>query len=104
MGPALRAAIALLRRTRDGDVAALDLRIAVHGGAAVAATFDGRLEYFGETVERALELGVAAPPGVVVVSPALSHDPAVQHELEAHSVATELAPCGGDEDFGLHVH
>jgi class 3 adenylate cyclase len=55
--------------------------VAVHRGPMMALTQAGRLDYFGQHVERALTID--CPPGVVALSNAVCQDPAVAERLVA---------------------
>lgn len=100
-GSALRAALglrALLARDGDEKLKALDVGIAIHDGPAVAATFDGRLGDFGQTVEPALDLVQSAPGGWVLLSQAMARAPIALAEIERSGCEMELpAGAGGDE-------
>jgi len=72
----------------------LDIRIAVHEGAAVAATFDGKLDYFGQSIERAIELLDHAPARHVLISPAVLQDHNVQVDAGAFGQETRLIDTG----------
>ena len=73
------------------------MRIALHEGAAVAATFDGRLDYFGQSVESTLEWTEHAPPACVLLSPPLARDPNTVAALErdGHTLAAPLPAAAG---------
>ncbi|MET0387943.1 MAG: protein kinase [Polyangiales bacterium] len=78
---AVRAALAVwLGRQND---ATLDVRLLVHQGSAVTATVDGRLDYFGETVEAALELVNGAPAAQILLTRAAAEDVRVIDEVTA---------------------
>jgi eukaryotic-like serine/threonine-protein kinase len=99
---ALRTALTLRHRLtlKHG---APDVRIALHQGPSVAATFDSRLDYFGTTVERAFELLQHAAVGGVLLSSALAQDPSVMRELEGETCETELVPLPEAQDFAMLV-
>ncbi|HEY1958382.1 MAG TPA: protein kinase [Polyangiaceae bacterium] len=66
---ALRATLALL------DAAGpLPVRAAIHGGRCLALTREARIEYFGETLHRALWLATAAEPRSLVLSQVAAAD------------------------------
>jgi serine/threonine protein kinase len=106
-GQALRAALALRARLDARALEphvgkrALDVRIAVHEGPAVAATFDGRLDYFGQSVERAIELLDHVPPSHVLVSSAVLQDHSVHFDAGALSHDTRMIDTG--DGFALLV-
>jgi class 3 adenylate cyclase len=64
----------------------LKLRIGVHVGPAMAATLNGKLDYFGATVNLAMSLPALANVGEVVVTQPLSSDPQVQALLRARGL------------------
>ena len=75
-----------LRAALDADAAAPVVHLVVHQGPAVAATVDGRLDYFGQTVETALDMCVFGNPHEVLLSTVVAEDPHVLAELsEANS-------------------
>jgi eukaryotic-like serine/threonine-protein kinase len=95
---ALRAGLALLERetelavTRPASHTTLDIRLLVHQGSAVATTIDGRLDYFGDTVETALELIDRAPQGQLLLSAAVVEDQRVLADATAAGHAFEPMP------------
>jgi class 3 adenylate cyclase len=96
---AVRAAMALRARldhalTQPGTLRPLDIRIIAHQGPAVAATLDGRLDYFGHTVESALDLVAHAPPGRVLLSEALAEDQNALADLTSAGHGLELMQLG----------
>jgi class 3 adenylate cyclase len=88
---AARAAVTLRMQlhaqARDG---ALDVHLVVHQGPAVAATVDGRLDYFGQTVETALDLCPFGTRSEVLLSTAVAEDPHVIADLTGAGHALEL--------------
>lgn len=99
---AIRAALWLRRRLR-GLPTAPDVRIVVHQGPSVTATFDGRLDYFGATVERAMDMLQSAPADRVLLSSVLAQEPNTARELKAESCESEIFPVASEHDFGLVV-
>jgi serine/threonine protein kinase/class 3 adenylate cyclase len=100
--PAIRTALALRRRLH-ALLNAPDVRIAVHQGPSVTATFDGRLDYFGQTVERAMDLCAHAPKDRVLLSSTLAQDPGTLRELKAEDCESEAAALESDLGYGLVV-
>jgi serine/threonine protein kinase/class 3 adenylate cyclase len=103
---AARAAIALYYRlSAEAAVAAirLDTRIVVHQGSAVAATIDGRLDYFGQSVEEAFDLVAQAAAGRVLLSSVLADDPNVMSELTSAGHALNLVDFEGAKGWGVAV-
>ena len=85
---AARAAVTL--RDRLNLECELDVHIVVHQGPAVAATVDGRLDYFGQTVESALDLCPFASSSEVLLSTEVAEDPHVIADLTGRGHTLEL--------------
>lgn len=105
-GAAARAALMLYYRlTAEAATSAisLDTRIVVHQGSAVAATIDGRLDYFGQTVEDLSDLMKQAPADRVLMSSVLADDPGVMSELTAAGHALHLQDFEGITGWGIAV-
>jgi len=66
------------------------VHIVVHQGPAVAATVDGRLDYFGQTVESALDLCPFASSSEVLLSTEVAEDPHVIADLTGRGHTLEL--------------
>jgi class 3 adenylate cyclase len=97
---------ALLLRTREGVAAndqRLDVRLLVHQGSAVAATLDGRLDYFGDTVETALELAVEAPAHQILLSQAVAEDRHVIADVTGAGHSLQRLDTKADHEFGVVV-
>ncbi len=82
---AVRAALAMqakiassAQRVRD-----LVLKVGVHAGSSVVVTLNGRLDYFGSTVNMAARLQGQSAGGDIVLSRAVADDPAVREVLAA---------------------
>jgi len=76
---AVRAAIAIQRAHVEPPV-----KVGVHAGACVAVTLNGRLDYFGSTVNLAARLQAQAAVGEVVLSEAITADEGVAAILAGH--------------------
>jgi class 3 adenylate cyclase len=106
---AARAALTLRMRlvdaTRDESESRqrLDVRVAVHQGPAVAATVDGRLDYFGHTVETAYDLIAFTTPHQVLLSAALAEDADTIADLTGASHTLELVQLEGALGHGMQV-
>lgn len=77
---ALRAALEIQQRfAEDGDEAlsGLRVRIGLHTGPSIAVTIDGRLDYYGTTVNTAARLEAKGEGADIVLSEALVDDPLV---------------------------
>jgi serine/threonine protein kinase/class 3 adenylate cyclase len=68
----------------------LRLRVGVHRGPAMAATLNGHLDYFGTTVNIALELPHLIEGGELVLTPAVAGDPPVATLLHANGLVGEI--------------
>ena len=80
------------------DVAGMRPRIAVHRGPVMAATINGRLDYFGSTVSQALRLPPRVRGGEVVLTQPAASDPEVAALLHARGLTVEVL---ADESAGL---
>lgn len=92
---ALRAALAVL-----GESTATPIRASMHGGRCLALTRDARIDYFGETLHRAIWLVQTANVGELVLSQAVADDADVLRALTRARVTThvevaESGPYGG---------
>ena len=77
---ALRAALDIQRtlaETADEALAGISVRIGLHAGPSIAVTIDGRLDYYGTTVNTAARLEGQGEGGDIVLSEALVADPLV---------------------------
>jgi class 3 adenylate cyclase len=83
---ALRAALDLLEEC-DADLPA---RAAIHGGRCLALTREARIEYFGETLHRALWLASASEPRGIVLSQTAASDRDIAATLHTSSVQTHI--------------
>ncbi len=87
---ALRAAVALLSHRSAKTDAELPVRAAIHGGRCLALTREARIEYFGETLHRALWLASASDPREIVLSQAATADRDLATALHAAPVDTRV--------------
>ena len=81
---AVRAALAM------GSQDTPTVRSAVHVGSAMAATLEGKLDYFGATVNTVLNLARAIPSGLAI-SMAVADDTGVRSLLEMRSLELGVA-------------
>jgi class 3 adenylate cyclase len=82
----------------------LTLRLGLHHGPCIAVNLNGRLDYFGTTVNLAARLEGQSRGGDVVISDRLRHDPAVERLLAALPVQIdcfETTIKGFAENFSL---
>jgi class 3 adenylate cyclase len=70
----------------------LRLRVAVHRGPALAATLNEHLDYFGATVNRAVQLPRLAGAGDVLLTAAVAGDPPVAALLRQRRLQGEILP------------
>jgi serine/threonine protein kinase len=82
---ALRAAVALLEHAGE-----LPARAAIHGGRCLALTREARIEYFGETLHRALWLASASDPREIVLSQSAAGDRDLATALQSEPVDTRV--------------
>jgi len=75
----------------------LRLRIAVHRGPTVAATLNGQLDYFGQTVNEVLRLAQQSHAGAVLITQPVIADPQAATLLQTCSVETFAS----DENAGF---
>ncbi len=68
----------------------LGLRVGVHRGAAMVATLNDHLDYFGATVNLAAKLPRLAGRGQVVLSDAVTADPQVATWLRLRGIGAEI--------------
>lgn len=77
---------------RNPQTAELRLRVGVHAGPAMVATINGRLDYFGATVNVAMTLPNIAADGEIVISQPIAADSNVRTLLLARELAGEILP------------
>ncbi len=77
------------------DGAGIRIKMGLHLGPCIAVTMNGRLDYFGSTVNLAARLQGQSGGGDVVISEALAADPAVRPLLAPFALAHERATLKG---------
>jgi serine/threonine protein kinase/class 3 adenylate cyclase len=88
---AVRTVLVLRRALADnGPTRAPPLRASIHRGPALAATLNDRLDYFGTTINQAAQLVRLAQAGELVLSDAVTSDPAVAELLQSAGLSGEL--------------
>ncbi len=102
---ALAAALAVQNRVAafNRDHAARDgaegdgvvIKVGLHTGACIAVSLNGRLDYFGTTVNLAARLQGQSRGGDIVISEALAGDPAVAGQIERLGAQAETATVKG---------
>jgi serine/threonine protein kinase/class 3 adenylate cyclase len=95
-GSAVDAALALQAAvTADSVTAGQRCRVAVHRGPMMALTQGGRLDYFGQNVELALEASNETRPGVVGLTQSVCQDVNVAERLaRVEQLGTVALPSG----------
>jgi serine/threonine protein kinase/class 3 adenylate cyclase len=84
---AVRAGLDLQSVLRSCDITRqLELQVGIHRGAALAATINDRLDYFGTTMKLAMELAKAAHPCEIVLSDDVANDPLVAELLTGQNL------------------
>jgi class 3 adenylate cyclase len=91
-----RAALAIQSRPPEG----LAIKLGLHSGPCVAVTLNGRLDYFGSTVNLAARLESLSRGGDIVLSDRLASDPAVLAVISSLHYLVESAELKG---FGVPV-
>lgn len=74
---------------------ALAIKLGLHEGPCIAVTLNGRLDYFGTTVNMAARLQGQSEGGDIVLSEALAEDATVAALLEGLDCARETTPLKG---------
>jgi class 3 adenylate cyclase len=83
----------------------LTIRLGLHIGPCIAVNLNGRLDYFGTTVNLASRLETLSQGGDIIISKAVYSDPAVEALLAAKAVQVEpfqTSIKGFDEGFELY--
>ncbi|HEY3110371.1 MAG TPA: adenylate/guanylate cyclase domain-containing protein, partial [Chloroflexota bacterium] len=93
---AVACALAMQRAIRDLDTGgAIDpsrlLKIGLHEGPCIAVTANGRLDYFGTTINTAARVEHECRGGQIVITGEVQRDPAVQEILGRAGLAVETA-------------
>ena len=83
------------RFNEDHGEMPVTLKLGLHEGPCIAVTLNGRLDYFGTTVNMAARLQSRSRGGDIVVSAELAADPAVAARLADLSAAKEQAELKG---------
>ena len=97
---AVRAALAMQEGIASSARTGSDLvlKVGVHAGPSVVVTLNGRLDYFGSTVNMAARLQGQSAGDDIVLSHAVAEDPAVQEILAAVAQRHETVPLKGFEE------
>ena len=93
---AVKAALAIQSAPPEG----LAIKMGLHSGACVAVTLNGRLDYFGSTVNLAARLEGLSQGGDIVLSDRLASDPVVSAVISSLHSEVESAELKG---FGAPV-
>jgi class 3 adenylate cyclase len=96
-GPAVDAALALQAAVAaDPVTTGQHCKVAVHRGPMMALTQGGRLDYFGQNVELALEVSNATQPDVVGLTQSVCQDVSVAERLATvEQLGMVALPSGG---------
>jgi class 3 adenylate cyclase len=98
---AVEAALAVQRnvmefnRAHASGAEDLVIKLGLHTGACIAVNLNGRLDYFGSTVNLAARLEGQSQGGDIVISSALAADPAVAARLAGLRTTQETAQVKG---------
>src|SRR3546814_9306199 len=71
---------------RSAEASPLTIKLGVHEGPCIAVTLNGRLDYFGTTVNMAARLQGESRGGDVVLSEAVATDRSEEHTSELQSL------------------
>jgi class 3 adenylate cyclase len=98
-GDAVRAALDVQRSVaafnaeqRHGDIV---IKLGLHEGPSIAVTLNGRLDYFGTTVNMAARLQAQSEGGDIVLSRDIAADPAVAPLLAGVAAREQIASLKG---------
>lgn len=98
----IRAALAIrehvLEFNREHSANPIGLKLGLHAGPCIAVTLNGRLDYFGGTVNMAARLQGEAGPGEIVISEAIASDPAAAEILKSKWLAEDHRAIRGFKD------
>jgi class 3 adenylate cyclase len=101
---AARVGLELAERVVSGQAAGLRLRVGLHRGPVLAATIDGRLDYFGATVSQTTRLPALVQGGEVVLTQPLATDPSVAALLQERGLTAEVLPDAAAERSAGFLH
>ena len=88
---AVRAALVLGQSLTGGSITKdFGLKVGVHHGPAMVATFNDHLDYFGSTVRLAASLPRLASAGEVILTPSVASDPEVAAYLDSQSIQAPI--------------
>ncbi|MEQ8332605.1 adenylate/guanylate cyclase domain-containing protein [Nisaea sp.] len=90
---AIRAHILDFNREHRGNP--IGLKLGLHAGPCIAVTMNGRLDYFGGTVNMAARLQGEAGPGEIVISEAIASDMAAAEILNSKWLEQDLRAIRG---------
>jgi class 3 adenylate cyclase len=96
---ALDAALVIQRRVAEFNArskgAPIAIKVGLHEGPCIAVTLNGRLDYFGTTVNMAARLQGESRGGDIVLSAAMAEDVSVAGRLASFEARRESAPLKG---------
>lgn len=95
LGAALEIQRDVARLRQAPEAPALVVKLGLHEGPCIAVTLNGRLDYFGSTVNLAARLEGQSRGGDVVISETMATDPGVAAALEPLEATRETMPLKG---------
>ncbi|MDH3715265.1 MAG: adenylate/guanylate cyclase domain-containing protein [Gammaproteobacteria bacterium] len=104
---AFRAAIAMQKKVAEFNSARgrekMAIRIGLHAGSSISVTLNGRLDYYGNTVNLAARLEGQGGAGEITMSQAFIDDAAVKPLLQHHDVRQRTVRLKGfDEELPVY--
>ncbi len=87
--------VARFNREYGGGQEEIVIKLGLHAGACIAVTLNGRLDYFGSTVNLAARLQAQSEGGDIVLSAELAADPGVAARIAPLKAAPESARVKG---------
>ncbi|MEO1250559.1 MAG: adenylate/guanylate cyclase domain-containing protein, partial [Pseudomonadota bacterium] len=79
----------------DSGDRALTVKLGIHDGPSIVVTLNGRLDYFGSTVNKAARLQGCSKGGDIVISQSSAGDPEVERLLVGSRATIESARLKG---------
>jgi class 3 adenylate cyclase len=94
---AIQRNVSAFNRDHAGGRQDIVIKLGLHAGACIAVNLNGRLDYFGSTVNLAARVQGQSQGGDIVLSAALAADPGVKSRLEGLNPLSESAQVKGFE-------
>lgn len=92
---AIQRNVAAFNRDHAGGRQDIVIKLGLHAGACIAVNLNGRLDYFGSTVNLAARVQSQSQGGDIVLSAALAEDPGVKERLAGLNPIGESAQMKG---------